>query len=260
MENEPEQPPLNWPQQPPRNQPAQPPLNHLEEYKVVHDEITMYQSEMHRTWLWAIIPAGAVYTWLALHTSELGTIPGPVWFIPTGFLTICAARYWVFNSRIKALVEYCLELETDAFGNEKQNLQGIAHFNDKRFLPKQTTPPKGFKWLFSPKRFVVGAGFIWAGLFLCSLRLSVTLSHTNGTLSKSPPSVTLPQAHEKAVAALGAQTNGSYCVSADARSVSDSSGRIAWHLMFYDIDGQLSEVIVPTSGKVIVRPKRRDSH
>src|ERR1017187_450710 len=64
----------NKPEQPPPNQPAQPPLNHLEEYKVTREEIAMYQREMHLTWLWAIIPAGAVYTWLPLHTSELSTL------------------------------------------------------------------------------------------------------------------------------------------------------------------------------------------
>jgi len=78
--------------------------------------------------------------------------------------------------------------------------------------------------------------------------------------TKKPPSPTLPQAYEKAVDALGAQTNSFYCLSADARSISDSSGPTEWHLIFYATNGQLREVVVPSSGKVIIRDKLRDSY
>jgi hypothetical protein len=43
----------------------------VEEYKALREEIMLYHHEMHRTWLWAIIPAAAVYTWLALNTAKL---------------------------------------------------------------------------------------------------------------------------------------------------------------------------------------------
>src|SRR5262245_19443799 len=69
----------------------------------------------------------------------------------------------------------------------------------------------------------------------------------------TPPDPTLPQAYAKAVEALGGQTNTFYCLSASALAISDSSGPTEWHLVFYATNGHLREVVVPTSGKVIVR-------
>jgi hypothetical protein len=38
-------------------------LSHLDEYKALRDEITLYQQEIHRTWLWAIIQAKSIHPW-----------------------------------------------------------------------------------------------------------------------------------------------------------------------------------------------------
>ena len=73
----------------------------------------------------------------------------------------------------------------------------------------------------------------------------------------TPPAPTLPQAYQQALLALGAQTNTFYCLSASAMFITDSSGPTEWHLVFYATNGQLREVVVPTSGKVIVRDKLR---
>jgi hypothetical protein len=137
---------------------------HLDEYKVVHDEITLYQGEMHRTWLWAIIPAGAVYTWLPTHTKDI-SIPWPVWFIPAVFFIICAGRWWTFESRIRVLVKYLLELEEFAFGNDKENkLPGIAHYNSKYAVGSEQP---------EAEKFVCRAKWVWGVLILGSLVLSV---------------------------------------------------------------------------------------
>ena len=73
----------------------------------------------------------------------------------------------------------------------------------------------------------------------------------------TPPDPTLPQAYEKAVEALGAQTNTFYCLSASAMTITDSAGPTEWHFNFYSTNGKVREVIVPNSGKVIVRDTLR---
>ena len=76
--------------------------------------------------------------------------------------------------------------------------------------------------------------------------------------TSTPPTPTLPQAYESALKALGPETNMFYCLSASAMSITDSQGPTEWHLLFYSTKGQLREVIVSTSEKVIVRDKLRE--
>jgi hypothetical protein len=136
-------------------------LSHHDEYEVVRDEITLYQQEMHRTWLWAIIPAGAVYTWLASHKPEPSApLPPAVWFIPVIFVLLCGIRYLVFSCRINQLAEYQCELEEDAFGKGGK-LPGIASRNRQGFLPMIS---------------VIGACLVWGGLLASAVYLSCTLS------------------------------------------------------------------------------------
>jgi hypothetical protein len=154
------------------HKPEQPKLTHVHEYEVVHEEITLYQREMHRTWLWAIIPAGAVYTWLSLHTGKIN-IPWPVWFIPTGFFIICFGRWWAFESRISVLVEYLLKLEEAAFGKGNENeLPGIAHYNRdyKRYHPDDPRNEDA-----EPRKLVRRARGVWQVLIILSCFLSLYL-------------------------------------------------------------------------------------
>ena len=78
--------------------------------------------------------------------------------------------------------------------------------------------------------------------------------------TKTPPNPALSEAYETALRILGPETNTFYCLRADAMTISDTQGSTEWHLIFYSTNGQLREVIVPTSGKVIVRDKLRDSY
>jgi hypothetical protein len=161
MEKEPEQPQLK--------KLDHPPLTHLDEYKALREEVSLYQGEMHRTWLWAIIPAGAVYTWLSLHTGEL-SIPWPVWFIPTGFFIICYGRWRAFESRIAVFSGYVWELEEAAFGNGKDDeLRGIAHYNLKHL----DEPRKNH---LAPTKLVRRARWVWKLLIILSVLLSFFLS------------------------------------------------------------------------------------
>src|ERR1035441_1542799 len=108
-----------------------PKLNHLEEYKTLRDEIMLYQQEMHRTWLWAIIPAGAVYTWLPLHMKQLRSVPAAVWFIPAAFVFLCFMRYLAFSYRIERLAQYQCLLEKGVFDEKKEKAYGVACWNRK---------------------------------------------------------------------------------------------------------------------------------
>jgi hypothetical protein len=135
-------------------------LSHLDEYKTLREEITLYQHEMHRTWLWAIIAAGAVYTWLPLHRSDVNThLPSYVWWIPPILLFFCAIRYFLFRVCIRRLDRYLFKIEEDAFGQDK--LPGIGHYERS--------------WLWDVASFI-GPGFFWLGLIICSIALSWNLS------------------------------------------------------------------------------------
>ncbi len=78
-----------------------------------------------------------------------------------------------------------------------------------------------------------------------------------GRNTKTAPVPTLPEAYEKALEALGAQTNAFYCLSANAMDRTDTSAPTEWHLVFYSTNGQLREVVVATSRQAIVREKLR---
>ena len=111
------------------------PLNLVDEYKAVHDEIAMCQKEMHQTWLWATIAAGAIYTWLASHGSEinnLGFLRWLIWFVPPVLLFFCALRYAIFNQRITWLAQYLCRIEAAAFGpDDNVPLPGVARYHQK---------------------------------------------------------------------------------------------------------------------------------
>jgi hypothetical protein len=153
-----------------------PKLNHVEEYKGLRDEIAMYQQEMHRTWLWAIIPAGAVYTWLALHIKDLANFPRAVWFIPAGFVLLCFVRYLGFWYRIKGLAGYQCVLEKDVF--EKEEACGLARWNLKRHVPPSSANFWSKLWANCrhPTAFMFYASFVWLGLLACCILLSCALS------------------------------------------------------------------------------------
>jgi hypothetical protein len=170
--------------------------SHLDEYKALHDEVTMCQHEMHRTWLWASIAAGAVYTWLPSHRSDINNIHLSLlgWSIPPLLLIFCFFRYGVFWFRIRSLVDYQCRIEKHAFIEEKQ-LPGIARYNreclDKNIFDSGAGAfplPERFmkmlpgwikQWLPSTRHFFTWVAFIlWSALIVSSILLSWSLSRT----------------------------------------------------------------------------------
>ena len=164
-------------------------LSHLDEYKALREEITMCQHEMHRTWLWASIAAGAVYTWLPSHRSDINSIHLHVlvWYIPPFLLIFCFFRYGVFWFRIRSLADYQDRIEQLAFREEKGSstfsvdelelsrtqLPGFAHYNG------ECLDKKIVKRLPSWRGFFTGVKVIlWSALIVCCLLLSWSLPQT----------------------------------------------------------------------------------
>ena len=134
---------------PPPLEERKPSLSHLDEYKALHDEITLYQHEIHRTWLWAIITAGAIYAWLASHSTVINGFPKIfVVFLPVFFICVCAARYFNFKKRIEVIGCYLLEVEEDAFGLENgAKLPGFVHFSQNHGLSRASLLGTRILWL-----------------------------------------------------------------------------------------------------------------
>ena len=183
---------------------------HLDEYKAAHEEITLFQREMHRTWVWAIMPAGVVYTWLASHPLPSGVLKS-LWFIPAVILLICYKRYEAFNWRIEVLANYLLEIEEGAFGTAMNvELRGMAHYNREHS---------------DPKKLVRHARWAWWGLIAASLVLSSWLffsppsqptndrpalpqTNTNNSLNISLQPATITPINDRSVS-LQARSNNS---------------------------------------------------
>jgi hypothetical protein len=152
-------------------------LSHCDEYKALRDETTLCQQEMHRTWLWASIAAGAVYTWLYLHWKEVNKdfasntlLNYLVWLSPPILLFFCAIRYFVFWRRIRHLVLYVLKLEKQAFPYEPL---GVAHWCDAAPFWKTVA--------------VIGASIFWVVLIGCSCLFSWELSQKKPVDSSAAP-------------------------------------------------------------------------
>jgi hypothetical protein len=158
-------------------------LNPLEEYKALRQEMMVYQQEMHRTWLWAIIPAGAVYTWLGLHMKELTAVQvpnvGAVWFIPAAFVLLCFIRYLGFSHRIERLALYQCKLEENGYERKEScgdRLCGLARWNRGLGEAAHTGA------LFDPNASLCVAFVVWLGLLVGCTWLSCALSQTPSTL------------------------------------------------------------------------------
>src|ERR1017187_7654951 len=113
---------------------------------------------MHRTWLWAILAAGAVYTWLPshrsyinnIHLSLLGWSIPPflfsllIWLIPPLLLIFCFFRYGVFWFRIRSLADYQCRIEKHAFREEKDSSTfSVDDFVDLPSLASKLRQNKG---------------------------------------------------------------------------------------------------------------------
>ena len=220
-----------------------PKLDDVAEYKGVRDEIAFYQQEMHRTWLWAIIPAGAIYTWIALHIKDLTNVPRAVWFIPAGFVLLCFVRYLGFWYRIEGLARYQCLLEKGVFA--EREACGIATWNLKRHaLPNSASfLSKLWSYCRHPTAFIFYASSVWLVLLACCILLSRTLSAQSWAYDpKTPPPLSLSDAYAKALLKLDKATNRFHCISASCVEMSNTNGWTGWTFWFSITNGQRARI------------------
>lgn len=108
-------------------------LSHLEQYKMLREEIMHNRREQYQTEMAAAIGVGLFYAWLMSHKSN---VPSRViWFIGPLIVLICASRclYLLVHSRF--IAGYLRRIEETAFGNNT-NLPGweryLSQYNSQR--------------------------------------------------------------------------------------------------------------------------------
>ena len=106
-------------------------LTHLEQYKMLRDEIMQHVREIYRTELVAAIAAGSVYAWLLLHRQDAGATSPAAWFIAPGLLVACALRCVDLIVRIKGIAKYLRTIEEVAFRDDSK-LPGWERYKVKR--------------------------------------------------------------------------------------------------------------------------------
>ena len=66
-------------------------LTHLEQYKMLREEIMHNIRVMDTVQYFALIGAGAIYTWLVLNKKYVSSTY--VWFVAPALLVFCALKY-----------------------------------------------------------------------------------------------------------------------------------------------------------------------
>lgn len=91
-------------------------LSHIDQYKMLREEIMEYTREIYRTEVYVAFAVGSIYTWLMLHTDGIKT--PIVWFIAPCLIFLSAIRCLIFVVRIKSIGRYLRRIEEVAFGKE----------------------------------------------------------------------------------------------------------------------------------------------
>ena len=131
-------------------------LSHLDQVKILYEQILQYMREICRFEIAAIVGSGAIYAWLVLHRS---IVPRAAWFIAPIIIVLCGLKCMEISIRIRIIAEYLRRIEVDAFGkDEKQDLLGYERYNYNRRSYDHTVLSV---W-----------GGLWAFLFLSSLLAS----------------------------------------------------------------------------------------
>jgi hypothetical protein len=135
-------------------------LSHLDQYKMLRDEIMQHMREANRTEFWGATAAGAVYAWLIVHRDVSSSA---AWFIGPCVILFCGLRVLSITLRMRSIAEYLRHIEKITFGQDAE-LPGWERYLDKNV---------GHFTIFSPA--VVGIVF-WTLMFLASIVLSWLLS------------------------------------------------------------------------------------
>jgi hypothetical protein len=100
-------------------------LSHLDQYRMLREEIMQHMRELDRMELWGVTGFGAVYAWLITHKNDLHEYPATwCWWIAPCMVIFCAVRALTKTRRMESIAEYLRHLETNAFGREPADLPG----------------------------------------------------------------------------------------------------------------------------------------
>ncbi len=93
-------------------------LTHLEQYKMLREEIMQNIRVMDTVQYVALLGSGAIYTWLVLNKSYVSS--KFVWFVAPALLVFCSLKYLDLNNRILQIATYLARIEEIAFAQDSR--------------------------------------------------------------------------------------------------------------------------------------------
>ena len=102
-------------------------LSHLEQYRMLREEIMHHMREAARTEFWGVTAAGAIYAWLIVHKD---ITPPAAWFISPCLILFCGLRVLSITLRMRSVAEYLRRIEKVTFGQHSA-LPGWERYLDE---------------------------------------------------------------------------------------------------------------------------------
>jgi len=140
-----------------RNKEMKTELTHLEQYKMLREEIMHHIKEISRLESWGAVAVASVYTWLLLNDKSISR--RYLWFIPSCIILICATRCYISTARIYMIAKYLARIEEAEFGKDS-HLPGW-----ERYLRRPDSRA------LSTASFIAAA-LIWTIIFATSMTVS----------------------------------------------------------------------------------------
>ena len=108
-------------------------LSHLEQYKMLREEVMQNIREMYHMERAATIGVGALYAWLLLHRPDVPS--RAIWFIGPLIILVCGNRCLFLLAHTRFIAGYLRRIEETAFGGDT-NLPGwelyLSRHNSQR--------------------------------------------------------------------------------------------------------------------------------
>jgi hypothetical protein len=147
-------------------------LTHLEQYKMLREEIMQNIRVMDNVQYVAAIGAGAIFTWLVLNKGLVSW--KFLWFVPPALVVFCSLKYLDLTNRIWQIAAYLARIEEVAFSQDAR-------------LPGWERYKKIHKLRAYDKVLFAATALGWLILIIGSFALSVSLY--NGTQQGIPANV-----------------------------------------------------------------------
>jgi len=92
-------------------------LSHIEQYKMLREEIMQHMRETYRTEFWGAAALAGVYSFLFTNKAPAHDL---VWLIPPFALLICGVRTCALFGRMRLIARYLRGLEKEVFVDERE--------------------------------------------------------------------------------------------------------------------------------------------